>query len=144
MPGEFKAALARAADLTQAAIRDALAGAEGPVAEAMLYAVEGGKGLRGFYVLEGAALHGISASDAVHGAGAVECIHAYSLVHDDMPLMDDDDLRRGRPTVHKAWDEVTAMLAGDGLQALAFEMAGAGDLAADPALLALMAAPGRN
>lgn len=92
------------------------------MAEAMLYACAGGKGLRGCLVLEGAWLHGFGYQDATPAAAAIEAIHAYSLVHDDLPCMDDDDLRRGRPTVHKAWDEATAVLAGDALQALAFEM----------------------
>lgn len=99
-----------------------LDGVEGPVAEAMLYALSGGKCLRGFLVTESAALHGIAADIALPAATAIECIHAYSLIHDDLPVMDDDDLRRGRPTVHRAWDEATAILAGDALQALAFEL----------------------
>ncbi len=103
-------------------IRAALYGVDQPVAEAMLYAVAGGKCLRGFLVLEGARLHGFGAQDALPAAAAIECIHAYSLVHDDLPCMDNDDLRRGQPTVHRKWDEATAVLAGDGLQALAFEL----------------------
>lgn len=99
-----------------------LDGVEGPVAEAMLYALSGGKCLRGFLVTESAALHGIAPDTALPAATAIECIHAYSLIHDDLPVMDDDDLRRGRPTVHRAWDEATAILAGDALQALAFEL----------------------
>lgn len=106
----------------EAHIRTALQGIDQPVAQAMLYAVAGGKCLRGFLVIEGARLHGFHAADALPAAAAIECIHAYSLVHDDLPCMDDDDLRRGQPTVHRKWDEATAVLAGDGLQALAFEM----------------------
>jgi farnesyl diphosphate synthase len=93
-----------------------------PVAEAMLYACEGGKGLRAFLVLEGARLHGLRAGPAIPAAAAIEALHAYSLVHDDLPCMDDDDLRRGRPTVHRRWDEATAVLAGDALQSLAFQL----------------------
>ncbi len=93
-----------------------------PVVEAMNYATEGGKRLRGFLALESARLHGISASQGIWAATAIEAMHAYSLIHDDMPCMDDDDLRRGRPTVHLKWDEATAVLAGDALQALAFEL----------------------
>lgn len=126
MPGKFSDAMASAARRTQEMIRVALGNTGSTVAEAMAYAAEGGKGLRGFFVLEGASLHGIDEATALPAAAAVESIHAYSLVHDDMPLMDDDDLRRGRPTVHRKWDDVTAMLAGDGLQALAFEMVGHG------------------
>jgi len=92
------------------------------VRDAMGYALGGGKGLRGYLVLEGAALHGVTHEHALNAAAAIEAMHAYSLVHDDLPAMDDDDLRRGRPTVHLAWDEATAILAGDALQALAFEL----------------------
>ena len=116
------ASLARARELAEGEIRGALAGASGPVAEAMLYACEGGKALRGFLVLEGARLHGLGDGQAAPAAAAIEVLHAYSLIHDDLPCMDDDDLRRGRPTVHRAWDEATAVLAGDALQALAFRL----------------------
>ena len=92
-----------------------------PVTAAMRYATSGGKGLRGFLVLETARLHGIGKEVAVYAAAAVEALHAYSLVHDDLPCMDDDDLRRGQPTVHIKWDQATAVLAGDALQTLAFE-----------------------
>ncbi|XDB00304.1 farnesyl diphosphate synthase [Sulfitobacter sp. LCG007] len=101
---------------------EALAGATGPVADAMRYAATGGKGLRAFLVLESARLHGFGPAAAVPAAAAIECLHAYSLIHDDLPCMDDDDLRRGKPTVHRKWDEATAVLAGDALQALAFEL----------------------
>ncbi|WP_438955870.1 polyprenyl synthetase family protein [Cognatiyoonia sp.] len=87
----------------------------------MKHAVVGGKMLRGFFVCETARLHGIGYGQAVPAAVAIECIHAYSLVHDDLPCMDDDDLRRGSPTVHVKWDEATAVLVGDALQAFAFE-----------------------
>nr|WP_194308436.1 farnesyl diphosphate synthase [Gemmobacter straminiformis] len=97
-----------------------------PVVQAMRYALRGGKRLRGFMVLESARMLG--GVDAISAAAAVESLHAYSLVHDDLPSMDDDDLRRGQPTVHVKWDEATAVLAGDALQTLAFE------LLADPAL----------
>ncbi len=115
-------AMALARKGVEAHIRTALQDLQQPVAEAMIYAVAGGKTLRGFLVLEGARLHGLAAGDALPAAAAIECIHAYSLVHDDLPCMDDDDLRRGQPTVHRRWDEATAVLAGDGLQALAFEL----------------------
>ena len=110
-----------------------------PLRDAMLYAVRGGKGLRAFLVLEGARLHDVG-DRAGHAAGAIEALHAYSLVHDDLPAMDDDDLRRGQPTVHRKWDEATAILVGDALQALAFEMvcaAGSGVADAARAELAL-------
>ena len=92
------------------------------VARAMAYATEGGKCLRGFLVLESARMHGIGESRAIWPATGIEALHAYSLVHDDLPCMDDDDVRRGRPTVHVKWDEGTAVLAGDALQSLAFEL----------------------
>ena len=92
------------------------------VRDAMAHAVYGGKGLRGFMVLQSAALHGVGRDHALNAAAAIEALHAYSLVHDDLPAMDDDDLRRGRPTVHIAYDQATAILAGDALQALAFEL----------------------
>lgn len=94
-----------------------------PVVAAMRHAVTGGKGLRGYLVLESARLHGVGEEAALWPACAIEAMHAYSLVHDDLPAMDDDNLRRGQPTVHVKWDEATAILAGDALQALAFECA---------------------
>jgi len=119
----FPERLAQAAAEIGTALEAALAGkAEQPVVEAMRYALRGGKRLRGFLVLESAALHGISRAAALPAAAAVEALHAYSLVHDDLPCMDDDDLRRGQPTVHVRWDEATAVLAGDALQTLAFEL----------------------
>jgi farnesyl diphosphate synthase len=94
----------------------------GPLRDAIGYAAQGGKRLRAFLVLESAALHGLSDRQALPAAAAVEALHAYSLVHDDLPCMDDDDLRRGLPTVHVKWDEATAVLTGDALQTLAFEL----------------------
>jgi farnesyl diphosphate synthase len=96
--------------------------------EAMRYAaIGGGKRLRPLLVLAGCRLFKVARERALRAALAVECIHVYSLVHDDLPCMDDDDLRRGKPTLHRAYDEGTAILAGDCLHALAFE------LLADPA-----------
>lgn len=119
----FKPALTRAAELAQTQIATSLSGLDSDVAHAMLYAVEGGKALRAFLVIEGARLHGIDRQDATPAAAAIEALHAYSLVHDDLPCMDDDDLRRGKPTVHRKWNETVAVLAGDALQALAFQLA---------------------
>jgi farnesyl diphosphate synthase len=118
---DLQGALAGARDAAEAWVRQALAGHDSPVAQAMEYACIGGKGLRAFLVLESARLHGIASSAATPAAAAIECMHAYSLVHDDMPCMDNDQLRRGQPTVHVKWDEVTAVLAGDALQSLAFQ-----------------------
>ena len=123
----FARALQDAGRQASALIEAALEGADGPISDAMIYATEGGKGLRSFLVLETARLHGIHAVDAVPAAAAIEALHAYSLVHDDLPCMDDDDLRRGRPTVHRKWDEATAVLAGDALQTLAFELVAQAD-----------------
>lgn len=92
-----------------------------PVHKAMHYASAGGKRLRAFLVLESARLHGVASENAIWPAAAIEAIHAYSLIHDDLPCMDDDDLRRGLPTVHVKWDETTAVLAGDALQTFGFE-----------------------
>lgn len=89
----------------------------------MRHALFGGKALRGFLVMETARLHGLSEARAVYPAAGIEAVHAYSLVHDDLPCMDDDDLRRGQPTVHVEWDEATAVLVGDALHSLGFELA---------------------
>ncbi len=93
-----------------------------PVVQAMRYASHGGKRLRAFLVTESARLHDIPMSQSIWPAAGIEAMHAYSLVHDDLPCMDDDDMRRGQPTVHVKWDYATAVLAGDALQTLAFEM----------------------
>lgn len=92
----------------------------GELRDAMGYACNGGKRIRAFLVMESARLHGVADDAALPVAAAVEALHAYSLVHDDLPAMDDDDLRRGQPTVHVKWSEATAILAGDALQSLAF------------------------
>jgi farnesyl diphosphate synthase len=84
--------------------------------------LNGGKRLRPFLVMESAALFEISLGDALMVAAALECVHCYSLIHDDLPAMDDDDLRRGQPTVHRAFDEATAILAGDALLTYAFDI----------------------
>jgi farnesyl diphosphate synthase len=102
-----------------------------PVEDGMRYALSGGKRLRAFLVMQGAELHGISPQQSVWTAAAIEAMHAYSLVHDDLPCMDDDDLRRGQPTVHKKWDEATAVLVGDALQTLAFELLARNEAHAD-------------
>lgn len=95
---------------------------EGDLALAMRHALHGGKALRGFLVMETGRLHGLGPDMSVKPAAAIEALHAYSLVHDDLPCMDDDDMRRGQPTVHIRWDEATAVLVGDALQSLAFEL----------------------
>ena len=114
------------ADLVTVALDQLLPRADGPEArltEAMRYAALGpGKRLRPFFSLETARMFDLEERSVLRAACALECIHAYSLIHDDLPCMDDDDMRRGRPTVHKAYDEATAVLAGDALQAAAFEI----------------------
>lgn len=110
-----------------------------PVVQGMGYAAGGGKRLRGYLVLESARLHGVSPERAIWPATAIEAIHAYSLVHDDLPCMDDDDLRRGLPTVHRKWDEGTAVLVGDALQTLGFELVLRADYHPDPAVRADLA-----
>ncbi|WP_298841859.1 polyprenyl synthetase family protein [uncultured Roseobacter sp.] len=110
-----------------------------PVVDAMAHAVNGGKRLRGFLVLESARLHDTGEDQAIWPATAIEALHAYSLVHDDLPCMDDDDLRRGQPTVHKKWDDATAVLAGDALQTLAFELVTRPECSPDAAVRADLA-----
>ncbi|HHL42495.1 MAG TPA: polyprenyl synthetase family protein [Hellea balneolensis] len=98
-------------------------GAQAKIMQAVRYAVlGGGKRLRPFLMLETARLFGPIGNGLYRAASALECMHVYSLIHDDLPCMDDDDLRRGKPTVHKAYDEAMAVLAGDALLTLAFEI----------------------
>src|SRR6202163_4492845 len=94
----------------------------------------GGDRFRPFIAAESAALFGVSSSRALMAGAALECVHGYSLIHDDLPAMDDDDLRRGRPTVHKAFDEATAILAGDGLLTFAFDILSRPETHPDPAV----------
>lgn len=99
-------------------------------------ALGGGKRLRPFLVVETARLFDVAEERALRVGAALECVHVYSLVHDDLPAMDDDDLRRGKPTAHKAFDEATAILAGDALQTLAFECLADPRTDPDPAIRA--------
>ena len=108
-------------------------GAEARLLEAMRYAtLNGGKRLRAFLVMQTAALFIVSETCAARVGAAVEMLHAYSLVHDDLPAMDNDDLRRGKPTTHRAFDEATAILVGDALQTRAFEVLAEADTHSDP------------
>ncbi len=129
-------ALLRVAGEVEAALDILLPEPEGPqgrLAEAMRYAcLNGGKRLRAFLVIETARLFAVSETCAARVGAAVEMLHAYSLVHDDLPCMDDDDLRRGKPSCHRAFDEATAILAGDALQARAFELMAEPDTHSDP------------
>ena len=114
---------AAAVEATLDGLLPPVAGPEGRVVEAMRYAcLAGGKRLRPFLVTAGARIFGVGLDDALRAAAAVEMVHCYSLVHDDLPAMDDSDLRRGRPTAHKTFDEATAILAGDGLLTEAFSV----------------------
>lgn len=130
MPDFKNAALLDALKSTSLAVEKILdpmlavpAGGEARVVEAMRHAIfAGGKRLRPFLVLASSTLFDVDRAQALRVAAAIECVHTYSLVHDDLPAMDDDDLRRGKPTVHKAFDEATAILAGDALLTLAFEI----------------------
>ena len=108
---------------------------EARLVEAMRYAtLGGGKRIRPVLVLAGARLFGVAEICALRVGAAVELVHCYSLIHDDLPAMDDDDLRRGRPTCHVAFDEATAILAGDALLTKAFEVLADGETHSDPAV----------
>jgi farnesyl diphosphate synthase len=128
----------RLGELLDADHTTAPGGAE--LGEAMRYAaLGGGKRLRPFLLIQAASLFDVAEQDALDAACALECIHCYSLVHDDLPAMDNDALRRGRPTVHLAFDEATAILAGDSLLTLAFEIISAPEANSDPAVRAELA-----
>ena len=140
--GPVEAGLAEALSETAAAVEAVLdaelprpAGAEARLFEAMRYSIlGGGKRLRGFLVRAGARLAGADDEGALLVAAAMEMIHGYSLIHDDLPAMDDDDLRRGKPSCHVAFDEATAILAGDALLTLAFELAADARVHPDPSV----------
>lgn len=121
-------ALDASATLMDEVLADLLPEPSGPEArvhEAMSYAaLGGGKRLRPFLAMQSGRLFGIEAKLMQRVAAAVECVHVYSLIHDDLPAMDNDDMRRGKPTTHKQYDEATAILAGDALLTLAFEILG--------------------
>ncbi len=122
---DLNEALADTASLVEKFLDQLLAvedAAERQLIESMRYAsLDGGKRLRPFLLMQSAGLFGVGERSALRTGSALELIHCYSLVHDDLPAMDDDDLRRGKPTVHKQFDEATAILAGDALLTLAFE-----------------------
>ncbi len=153
-PDAFLRRLGAIARATDAAFEALLAAAPLPgeaarparLLAAMRYAAAGGKRLRPFLVVETAALFGVPETKAVPVGVAFECIHCYSLVHDDLPAMDDDDLRRGKPTAHIAFEEATAILAGDALLTLAFDLLANAPIDCTPetrlALIALLARAG--
>jgi farnesyl diphosphate synthase len=141
---DLGARVAEAADLVTVALDELLPRAEGPesrLTEAMRYAALGpGKRLRTYFALETGRMFDLEDRPVLRAACALECIHAYSLVHDDLPSMDDDDVRRGRPTVHKAYDEATAVLVGDALQTAAYEILAHPDTHSDGAIRAELVA----
>ena len=128
---DFASRLDQTADDTEAVLTKVLADGVLPdeiarpkrLMDAMRYSsLGGGKRLRPFLVVESAAVFGVHREQALLVGAALECIHCYSLIHDDLPAMDNSDLRRGRPTLHKATDDATAILAGDALLTLAFDI----------------------
>jgi len=135
------AASAKAVDATLETVLPRPQGPQGRVQEAMRYATfAGGKRLRPFLVLHSARLFEVEDVHSLRAGAAIEVLHTYSLVHDDLPCMDDDDLRRGRPTTHIAFDEMTAVLAGDALLTIAFEILADEKTRPDPAVrIALVA-----
>ena len=139
MMGDFPKRLAEAARATETLLGKLVSRATLPgeterparLIAAMRHALLGpGKRLRPFLLIESARLFGTSGEGVIRAAAALECVHCYSLVHDDLPAMDDDDMRRGKPSVHKAFDEATAVLAGDALLTIAFAILA--DPATDP------------
>jgi len=132
---DLNAALSDAAAKVETTLDEVLAADGAPetlIYDAMRYTtLAGGKRLRPFLVLQSSRLFDVAETSALRAGAALELIHCYSLVHDDLPAMDDDDLRRGKPTVHKQFDEATAILAGDGLLTMAFEVLADGRTHAD-------------
>jgi len=132
---EAAAATAKLTDAIIDALLKVPPGLEARVYQAMRYsALAPGKRLRPLLVLASARLFGVARSSALQVAAAIEMVHAYSLIHDDLPAMDNSDLRRGRPTCHKAFDEATAVLAGDGLLTMAFDTLSHPDTHGSPAV----------
>ncbi|GHD51690.1 farnesyl-diphosphate synthase [Thalassobaculum fulvum] len=137
---DLQAALSECADEVERMMDLLLPQPEGPEArlyEAMRHSsFAGGKRLRPFLVMQSSRLFGVDTRCAARVAAAVEFVHTYSLIHDDLPAMDDADMRRGRPSCHAKFDEATAILAGDALQALAFEVVSMPETHSDPAVRA--------
>lgn len=135
---DFEQRLKEVADRLTVALDQLIPPAGGPEADLMRAmrhaALANGKRMRPFYVLETGRMFGAPEKSLLRVAAALECVHTYSLVHDDLPCMDDDDVRRGQPTVHKAFDEATAVLAGDALLTLAFRILADSDTHDDPAI----------
>lgn len=128
----FQSLLSTTQEQVKVVFENMVNGFDHRLSEPMLYSVLGGKCLRAFLVLESAKIYGIPEDQALRVATAVEATHAYSLIHDDLPCMDNDNIRRGKPTVHIKWDEALAVLTGDALQALSFEILSSPRTSADP------------
>jgi len=144
---DFASRLDQTADDTEAVLTKLLADGVLPdeiarpkrLMDAMRYSsLGGGKRLRPFLVVESAAVFGVHRDQALLAGAALECIHCYSLIHDDLPAMDNSDLRRGRPTLHKATDDATAILAGDALLTLAFDIITRDEIHNDPTVRLLL------
>src|SRR3954447_4172291 len=146
-PTDFAERLDRTAEDTEAVLGELLSDALLPdeiarpkrLIEAMRYSsLGGGKRVRPFLVVESSAVFGVPREAALFAGAALECIHCYSLIHDDLPAMDNSDLRRGRPTLHKAYDDATAILAGDALLTLAFDIITRDEIHKDPTVRLLL------
>ena len=124
--------LSKTQDQVKVFFENMVSGFDHRLSESMLYSVIGGKCLRAFLVLESTKIYGIPEDQALRVAAAVEATHAYSLIHDDLPCMDNDNTRRGKPTVHIKWGEALAVLTGDALQTLSFEILSDPRTSADP------------
>ena len=139
---EFEQRLTEIADKVTVALDQLIPPAQGPEANLMRAmrhaALANGKRMRPFFVLETGAMFEAPEKTLLRTAAALECVHCYSLVHDDLPCMDDDDFRRGQPTVHKAFDEATAVLAGDALLTLAFKILASNETHQDAEIRALL------
>ena len=133
---EFSRRLTEVADRVTVALDQLIPPAQGPEADLMRAmrhsALANGKRMRPFYVIETGAMFDAPEKSLLRAAAALECVHCYSLIHDDLPCMDDDDFRRGQPTVHKAFNEATAVLAGDALLTLAFKILASRETHQDP------------
>lgn len=133
---DFGRRLTEIADRVTVALDQLIPPAQGPEADLMRAmrhsALANGKRMRPFYVIETGAIFDAPEKTLLRAAAALECVHCYSLIHDDLPCMDDDDFRRGQPTVHKAFDEATAVLAGDALLTLAFKILANSETHPDP------------
>jgi len=135
---DFARRLSEVADRVTVALDQLIPPAQGPEANLMRAmrhaALANGKRMRPFFVIETGAMFGASDKSLLRAASALECVHTYSLVHDDLPCMDNDDFRRGQPTVHKAFSEATAILAGDALLTLAFKILSSRETHPDPSI----------